>query len=137
MMVDVLLVEDSEDIAELLVMHLEAAGHRVRLGHNGLDGLRLVAERFPQLVVTDVEMPELDGVGMVRRMCAADAGQENIPVIMISSHPELREIAAAVGTPYFLEKPFDVEHLARVIERAASEARPPRPPIGRGQVPSS
>ena len=125
---DVLLLEDSEDFCLLLVMQLECAGHEVRVGRNGVDGLRLLDQRFPQIVITDVEMPVLDGPAMIHRMFVEDVGRENIPVILISANPRLREIALAVGTPYFLEKPFEAKQLFGVIARAVSEVRPPRPP---------
>jgi DNA-binding NtrC family response regulator len=127
---DVLVVEDSEDIAEILALLLTSDGNTVRVAHNGIEGLRLLDQRCPQLVLSDVEMPELDGPAMIFRMFVVNMGLENVPVVLMSGTPELEQVAAAVGTRYFIAKPFPVSELLALMERALSEAIPPRPPLG-------
>ena len=53
----------------------------------------------------------LDGPAMVYRLFVEDLGRENIPVILVSGHPNLPRIATAIGTPYFLAKPFEMDRL--------------------------
>jgi DNA-binding NtrC family response regulator len=78
-------------------------------------------------VISDVEMPVLDGPAMIYRMFVEDLGRENIPVILISGAPGLPKVVAALGTPYSLAKPFSVSALSNVLDRALAEARPPHP----------
>lgn len=126
-MADVLVVDDDPALRELLALVIEYSGHTVRTARHGEEALRLLDERYPSLVISDVEMPVLDGPGMVYRMFIENLGRENIPLILISAMDSLPAIAEAVGTPYFLPKPFDREHLLEKIDQALAEAIPPRP----------
>ena len=123
-----LIVEDDPDLAELLAAQLQDEGHIVRVALDGLEGLRMVRERFPDLVLTDVEMPFLSGPQMAGEMLLHDLGEEEIPVLLLSAVTNLHQVAARVGTPYFLTKPFDTDALTRLVQRALVERRPPLPP---------
>jgi DNA-binding NtrC family response regulator len=127
-MASILLIEDDDDIRETMADLLAIEGHEIRVARNGMEGLQALDDRFPQLVVTDIEMPVLDGPAMVYRMFVENLGRENVPIIVVSGAPDLRQIAAAIGTPYYLGKPFPLDALNATIERALSEAIPARPP---------
>lgn len=104
-------------------------GHDVRFARNGQEGLARVTETLPDLLLCDVEMPVLNGPDMAYRMFVRDAGQEKIPIILSSGARDLHDIAARVGTPYFLAKPFSVESLRALMARALTEQTPPRPRV--------
>lgn len=122
-MPDILLVDDDADFVELLSELLRIEGHRVRTARNGREGLERLAERRSDVVLLDVEMPVLGGPGMVDAIRVRDRGLEKIPVVLTSGVEDLREVAAQVGTPYFLGKPYAVEALLALIERALAERR--------------
>jgi DNA-binding response OmpR family regulator len=126
-MADVLIVDDDTDIAELLTMVLEQEGHEVRVAHDGTTGLALARAHLPSLVVLDVEMPIMNGPDMAMRMLVEDCGLELIPIILSSAVPYLERIAAGVGTPYFLKKPYDDVVLHELVARALVERRAPKP----------
>lgn len=126
-MADLLLVEDDDDVALLIELFLEDAGHHIRRARNGAQGLALLSEALPDLVVMDVEMPVLDGPSMAARMIVADAGRELIPLLLVSGAIGLPAIAERVGTPYALAKPFDPNALLTLAERALRERRAPKP----------
>jgi two-component system C4-dicarboxylate transport response regulator DctD len=126
-MASLLLVDDDADLRALLAELLEMAGHDVTTACNGVEGLRALDVRFPQVVVSDLEMPLLDGAAMVYRMFIDDVGRENIPIIMVSAAPTLTAVAAAIGTPYFLTKPFPVAALLAMVDRVLAAPIPPRP----------
>lgn len=128
-MADVLIIDDDLDSADALGDIMRAEGHEVRIGYNGQDGLRLARERIPQVALLDVQMPLLDGPGMAYEMLLRDMGLEEVPVIFLSGVPNLAEVAAAVGTPYFLGKPYRYEQVVALVERALSERVAPRPPV--------
>ena len=124
----VLVVEDDADAAGALADVLDIEGHQVTVAFNGEQGLRLLHERLPDLVLLDIEMPILDGPDMSTRMLLNDAGMEMVPILLISGSPELRRVAAEVGTPYFLGKPHTYEKLMDLVARALHERTAPRPP---------
>jgi two-component system, OmpR family, response regulator MtrA len=127
-MCSLLLVEDDEDIRQLLTDLLQIQGHEVRVALDGIEALKQLDDRFPQLVISDIEMPALDGPALIHRMFVEDLGRENVPVILMSASPRLAQVAQAAGTPYALAKPFSVDALEEIVTRAASEGIPPRPP---------
>jgi CheY-like chemotaxis protein len=127
-MADILIVEDNPDIVEILEFILTTEGHQVRSVADGEAGLRELTEPFPDLVIMDVEMPILDGPGMVYRMLLEDLGRESIPIILISATASLPEIARRVGVPYHLAKPFDPNELLSMVARALEERLAPSPP---------
>ncbi len=131
-MADVLIIDDDIDSADVLAEMMRAEGHDVRIGYNGREGFRLARERTPQVALLDVEMPLLDGPGMAYQMLVHDMGLELVPVVLLSGVPNLREVAAQVGTPYFLAKPYRYHQLLALVARALSEriAPHPAPPPG-------
>lgn len=128
-MADVVLVDDDEDVAWALEQILEEEGHVVRVAHDGEEGLALLRQRLPDLVVLDVEMPRLGGPDMAYRMFVHNCGLENVPIVLISGVSDLPKVAARVGTPYFLAKPFDVKKLLGLVGRAVTEHALPRPSV--------
>lgn len=127
-MASVLIIDDDLDGAEALAEIMRAEGHDVRVGYNGQEGLWLVHERIPDLVLLDVEMPVLDGPGMAYQMFLQDMGLEGVPIVFLSGVPNLREVAAAAGTPYFLGKPYRYDWIVALVERALAERIAPHPP---------
>jgi DNA-binding response OmpR family regulator len=126
-MADLLLVDDDTDLTELLSDALRAEGHRVRIACNGQDGLRQLGQRRPDLVLLDVEMPLLTGPEMALRMLIHDCGDEKVPIVLLSATVGLAQVAAVVGTPYFLGKPYLFEQVLAIAQRALDERLPPRP----------
>ena len=124
-MADLLVVDDDPDLSEILAGLLEAAGHTVRVGRDGEEGLRLVAERHPDLVLLDVEMPCLTGPDMSYRMFLHDVGEDKIPIVLASGVPNLAGVASAVGTPYFLAKPYAIESVLGMVAKVVKERRAP------------
>jgi CheY-like chemotaxis protein len=127
-MASIVLIDDDDDMRDTMADLLQIEGHEVRTARNGVEGLQALDDRLPQLVLTDVEMPVLDGCAMVYRMFVENLGRENVPIIVASGAPDLGQIAKALGTPYYLTKPFPLEKLTSTIDRALTEAIPPRPP---------
>jgi DNA-binding response OmpR family regulator len=124
---DLLVVEDDPDIAEVLELLLLSLGHQIRVARNGEEGLRLLDERLPDLVLLDVEMPVLSGPEMAYLMFVIDAGLEKVPILFLSGVMDLHLVAAKAGTPYYLGKPYHVNDLLSVLDRALIERSPPQP----------
>jgi DNA-binding NtrC family response regulator len=129
-MADLLVVDDDADVADSLADVLRDEGHVVRIARDGSQGLERLAERLPDAVLLDVEMPLLTGPQMAVRMFLNDCGQEEIPIILQSGVKDITATAALVQTPYFLSKPFTIEQMLSTLARALVERVAPHPAVG-------
>lgn len=80
----VLLVEDELGLSKLMVMILEDEGYRVATASNGAQGLRMLEQERPALIITDYMMPELDGAEMVRAI-RRNPAYDGVPILMMSA----------------------------------------------------
>jgi DNA-binding NtrC family response regulator len=128
-MADLLIVDDDIDVVWVLEQIMQLDGHGVRVAHNGEEGLRLLNERYPDLVILDVEMPVLDGPSMAYQMFVHDCGMEDVPILLLSGVFDFEAVACRVGTPYALSKPFDPQELLQLVSRALTERAMPRPVV--------
>jgi excisionase family DNA binding protein len=111
----VLIVDDDERVREYVRVNLEMEGYAVREAGSAQEGLAVLDEVSPDLVLLDVMMPEMDGWEMLRRVQERH-GVGAIPVVMFSGKvDEGAEEATARGAQGFLGKPFDPQQL---IDRA-------------------
>jgi len=108
----VLIVDDDERVREYVRVNLEMEGYSVREASSAEQGLAVLEEVSPDLILLDVMMPEVDGWEMLRRVQARH-GVGAIPVVMFSGKvdEESTEDAAARGAQGFLGKPFDPQQL--------------------------
>jgi DNA-binding response OmpR family regulator len=136
-MANLLIVDDDPDIAETLSEFLRDEGHRVRVAANGAEGLRLLNDGYPDVVLLDVEMPVLDGPLMAHGMFLQDLGRERVPILFLSGVADLDHIAARIGTPYYLPKPFSLDGLLRMLARALRERAAPTYPEESGAAAGS
>jgi CheY-like chemotaxis protein len=81
---EILIVDDEPDLRFVLKMAFESAGHQIVEAHHGADALEHVENSRPDLVVTDVMMPVLDGLELVRRL-RSDPETAGIPILLLSS----------------------------------------------------
>jgi chemosensory pili system protein ChpA (sensor histidine kinase/response regulator) len=102
---------------------LAREGYRVTLAKDGLDALARLAEETPDVILSDIEMPRMDGFDLVRNL-RGDARWRELPVIMITSRiaQKHREHAAALGVDHYLGKPYAEEELLALIQRYLAAA---------------
>ncbi|MCW5848875.1 MAG: glycosyltransferase [Anaerolineae bacterium] len=122
----VLLVDDEDQIRKLVSIALRRAGYEVMLAVDGLDALAQLAEITPDLIVSDVMMPNLDGFGLLARL-RENAITRTIPVIMLTARGATEDIVAGLGlgADDYLAKPFQMSELVARVQ--AKIARPPVP----------
>jgi DNA-binding NtrC family response regulator len=118
----VLLVEDEADLREPLGEALREAGHEVVLGSDGEQGLVLVTEQTFDVVVTDVNLPKVDGQTLLRRVLTEAPGTR---VILITAYGDIGRAVAALqqGAYDYLAKPFELGRLLALIGRIAEQRR--------------
>lgn len=113
----ILAVDDDPAILEVLTELLRDEGYRVHCAEDGQMALDLAATEDPDVILSDVTMPRIDGVELVRRL--RSRGQ-SVPVVLISA----RYTAVDLPGVRFLTKPFDVDHLVAAIERSLTQGAP-------------
>ena len=114
----VLVVDDSLTVRRVTQRMLVREGYRVTLAKDGLDALERLAGEIPQVILSDIEMPRMDGFDLVRNI-RADARWRDLPVIMITSRiaQKHREHAAELGVDHYLGKPYSEEDLLALVGR--------------------
>jgi chemosensory pili system protein ChpA (sensor histidine kinase/response regulator) len=119
----VLVVDDSLTVRRVTQRLLVREGYRVALAKDGLDALERLAEEKPQIVLSDIEMPRMDGFDLVRNI-RGDARLRDLPVIMITSRiaQKHRDYAAELGVDHYLGKPYAEEDLLALIGRYTANA---------------
>jgi len=128
---DVLVVDDEPTIAEVVSRYLERAGYRTRRAGDGLEALRLVGERRPDLVVLDLMLPGLDGLEVLSRLREASGPQSAVILLTAKGEPTDRVVGLRRGADDYLAKPFSpAELVARVdavLRRTQPEPELPKP----------
>lgn len=120
MALQVLAIDDSRIMRELIAAALAPAGFEVRLAHDGEDGLAALGTLVPDVILTDLNMPRLDGFGVIAAVRRSDAHRATpILVLTTESAPDLRARARAAGATGWLVKPFDADRLVAAIRRVA------------------
>jgi diguanylate cyclase (GGDEF)-like protein len=118
----ILIVDDERFHRELFVDILASVGHQIRAAASGDEALQLLAEEHVDLVVTDIVMPGVDGIALVREVKRRDP---DVEAIAITGHHDVRLAVDAMkaGCADFLTKPVDREELASVAGRALARAQ--------------
>jgi DNA-binding NtrC family response regulator len=113
-----LIVDDEEDLREVLTLILSDKVETIFEAENGIIGYNLYLEKKPQLIVTDLRMPKLNGMELLNRIRKIDT---TTPIILITGHGDQEDLEKALqmGAFDFIEKPFRPERLLSTIERAA------------------
>ena len=125
--ITVLVVDDSKVVRIKTSRLLEKHHYKVMLADDGLTALQALAEHWPDLVITDVEMPGLDGFGLTQQLRSQPRGQA-MPVIMITSSNERhRDAATHAGVSVLLGKPYPEEQLLAEVEKALGRVAQPAP----------
>lgn len=114
----ILLIEDKSSLSETLKTLLELHQFKVLLAGNGEDGIEMAREKLPDLVISDVYMPVLNGYELLDSF-KNDSALSNIPVIMLTAKTEIEEVNLALnkGAAGYVTKPFLFKNLHATIKR--------------------
>jgi PAS domain S-box-containing protein len=121
-MATILIVDDLSANREVLVTLLRHHGHRLLEAADGREGLAAVQAEHPDLVITDVLMPVMDGYELVRQL-RLDPTTRGVPVVFYTAHygeGEARALALSSGVAYVLTKPMVSEEVLRIVGRVLS-----------------
>lgn len=115
---DVLIVEDTLEAAELLEDFVAAFGYRARVAHCGVDALELVTKQVPDVVLLDLSLPDMTGNDVATEIRARFGRRCQIVALTGFSGPAERDAAARAGCDDFMTKPIHIPDLEALLERA-------------------
>lgn len=114
----VLIADDSTFVVEFLSIFFQNAGFKVRTAHDGYEALEKVIKNDIDLIVTDINLPEMNGVTLLNSV-KNNRSTKDVPVILISSNiPNKDESSRAYA---FLQKPFSEESIIDIAEKAIKD----------------
>jgi Response regulator containing CheY-like receiver, AAA-type ATPase, and DNA-binding domains len=121
----ILLVEDYKDSREMITLLLEEYGYWILEAQNGKEAIDLAARQTPDLVITDFNLPDIDGTTLIKRLRSLGEKMSHIPIIMVTaqSPSELYQLAEAAGCTRVLTKPIDFSILENMIARLLQDSR--------------
>lgn len=127
-MANILVVEDEADLRMVIEFNLKKAGHAVRLAQSGAEGLRLVREERPDLILLDLMLPDISGLDVCRQV-KESADTKKVSVIMLTARGEEtdRVVGFEVGADDYVVKPFSVRELLLRIDAMLRRSAGPEP----------
>ena len=126
----VLIVEDDPDTAKLVSLYLQRDGHKVLCARDGVEGLRLAREARPDLVVLDLMLPKLNGIGVCRTL----RQESTVPIVIVTARVEEEDRLKGLdlGADDYVTKPFSPRELAariRAVLRRTAKVDPEPGPV--------
>ena len=121
MSLTVLTVDDSRTMRDMLMLALRDAGFDVVQAVDGVHGLEVLAESAPQVIITDINMPRMDGFGFIEGV-RRDPRNRGIPILVLTteSDPTKKDRARQAGATGWIVKPFSPVKLVAAIRRVAA-----------------
>jgi len=127
-----LVVEDAPEVRQMLEQILRLNGYDVATAQNGIEALAAIQKQRPELIVTDILMPKMDGFSLIYRL-RTDAKTRNIPVVFLTAtyvSADDKDFASTIGATRFLQKPIDTHDFLEIIVELLNQpkAEVPAPP---------
>ena len=121
MSMKILTVDDSRTMRDMLRLALTAAGFDVVQAIDGVDGLDVLERENPEIVITDINMPKMDGFGFIEGARKIERFRV-VPILVLTteSDPDKKQRARGAGATGWIVKPFDPVKLIDVIRRVAA-----------------
>ena len=115
-MANLLIVDDEQSYRQLLSLVFQGEGHNVRTARDGREGVRMLAEEQTDLIISDVKMPDMDGIALLR---AAHETAPDIGFVLMTAfaNVETAREAFKLGADDFVQKPFDVDELKLIVKK--------------------
>jgi two-component system, chemotaxis family, chemotaxis protein CheY len=117
----ILTVDDSRTMRDMLLMTLSEAGYQVDQAEDGMDGLAKLKDSRPDAIITDINMPRLDGFGFIEQV-RSDPTRRAVPILVLTteSEPELKERARRAGATGWIVKPYNPGKLLDALRRVGA-----------------
>lgn len=118
----ILIVDDEPDILVFLSYNFRKKGYTVVTANNGLEGIKKAKAEIPNLIISDILMPEMDGIEMCREI-RSDLLLRKIPFIFLTAVNDDYKVlyAMTTGADQFVSKPIKFEYLLQIVEHIIEE----------------
>lgn len=122
MAITVLAIDDSRTMRSMVRRALDAAGITCEVAEDGVEGIRRFAELHPDVVITDINMPRMDGFGVIEAI-RQDVANRAVSILVLTTEtaPEFKARARTAGATGWIVKPFDDQSLVQVVRRVTGE----------------
>ena len=112
----IIIAEDEPHVTRLLKLALEREGFNIQAVHNGAQALELINEQHPDMLITDINMPKMDGEQLCKHLME-QFPERKFPIIVLSSRTEIehRDWSKAMSNTVFMEKPVSIRKLIKHI----------------------
>ncbi|MFI3223181.1 MAG: response regulator [Methylococcaceae bacterium] len=122
-MITILAVDDSRSLRQMVVFSLKSAGYLVVEAEDGVDGLEQAQKQVFDVVLTDQNMPRMDGLTLIENLRSLPEYQKT-PILMLTTEAgdEMKAKGRAAGATGWLVKPFDPERLIAVVNKVANKS---------------
>ena len=121
-MMKVAIVDDEKDMRLSISQWLSLSGYDTESFASAAEALSVVGPDYPGIVITDIRMPGMDGLGLLKKLMSSDSA---LPVMMITGHGDVPMAVEAMrlGAFDFLEKPFDPDNMTAIVRKATAARR--------------
>lgn len=123
----ILIVEDEDHMRRMLSLELETAGYEVYEAPDGRQGFHLARHVRPDLIISDILMPQMDGNQLMKELRASDFGKE-IPFLVLTARGQMHDYFETMEVDDFIIKPFDAEDLLTRVKRVLHQRALKAPP---------
>ncbi len=120
----ILIIDDDESMRELLPLHLSSAGYDVQVAEDAIAAGYMVLKKPPDLIISDVDMPHLDGFQFIEAL-RADKTLPEIPVIFLTSMEEGDQRGKSLGVAGYVTKPVRADRLLALVAQHVRGGRTP------------
>ena len=112
-----MIIDDVEEITSSLEDLLTAFGYKTFIADNATDGINMIRNHKPDLIISDIMMPVLDGFFVLQEI-KSDQQISDIPIIIITAKTEKETFSKSMesGANYFIEKPFSIKELLKIVD---------------------
>ncbi len=121
----ILLIDDEESILESLRIFLSGMNYAVSTASNGMEGIEIIHKEHPDLVITDLKMPEVDGLEVLKQIREFD---DSVPCIIMTAYEDVDSTIRAMqlGAYDYIEKPIDTPRFKALIKRSLESQKSER-----------
>lgn len=118
----ILMIDDEMYIRKVMTQIFKANNYEIITSDNGIDGINIAAHYLPDLILLDLKMPEIDGIGVCKKL-KENPKTKDIPILIITGYPseDVVEPLTNLGVEHHLVKPFDSDQLFYKIDQIFNE----------------
>jgi two-component system chemotaxis response regulator CheY len=114
----ILVVDDTRSMRKMVAAVLETAGYKVEEAADGVEALELARRHVYDLVVTDQNMPRMDGISLIRELrCLAAYDPVALLVLSTEVNPQLKQKGREAGATGWMAKPFDPQRMLEIVRK--------------------